>query len=144
MNYKFDLYGWFSGTSDAKTSRSTTVVPANLSLTETPGELRANFTGYVWQDLAYTTPSVIPEPPAHVPEAVTMRQARLALLGAGVLATADAAIAGMPGIEGDAARIEWGYAHEVRRDAPLVAGMAAVLGLTEEQLDSLFVTAASL
>lgn len=79
-----------------------------------------------------------------VPQAVTMRQARLALLAAGKLTTANAAITAMPGTEGDAARIEWEYAHEVRRDAALVAGMASVLGLTSEQLDELFIAAAAI
>ncbi len=81
---------------------------------------------------------------ATVPTAVTMRQARLALLGANVLATADAAIAAMPGIEGAAARIEWEYAHEIRRDALLVSAMSSLLGLTEATLDQLFITANTL
>lgn len=76
-----------------------------------------------------------------VPTAVTMRQARLALLAAGMLATVNSVIAAMPGAEGDAARIEWEYAHEVRRDAALVAGMATALNLTSEQLDALFIAA---
>ena len=80
----------------------------------------------------------------NVPQAVTMRQARLALLAAGKLTTANAAIAAMPGTEGEAARIEWEYAHEVRRDSALVAGMASVLGLTSEQLDGLFIAAAAI
>jgi len=80
-------------------------------------------------------------PPVRVPVAVTMRQARLALLSAGMLDTADAAIAAMPGIEGQAARIEWEYAHEIRRDSPLVVAMAALLGLDEPALDQLFVAA---
>lgn len=76
----------------------------------------------------------------NVPQAVTMRQARLALLAAGHLAAVDAAIAAMD----DAVRIEWEYAHEVRRDSPLVAGMGAVLGLTGAQLDALFIAAGAL
>lgn len=78
------------------------------------------------------------------PKVISMRQARLALLGAGLLAGVDAAIAAMPGAEGDAARIEWEYAQEVRRDSPLLAGMMAALGLTSEQVDGLFVAAAGL
>lgn len=83
---------------------------------------------------------VEPEPP-FIPVIVSMRQARLALLGAGLLTTVNDAIAVMPGIEGEAARIEWEYATEVRRDSPLVVGLASVLGLTEGQLDSLFIAA---
>jgi len=81
---------------------------------------------------------------ATVPTSVTMRQARLALLGANVLASVDAAIASMEGVEGDAARIEWEYAHEIRRDSPLVTAMSGLLNLDETALDQLFITASGL
>ena len=45
---------------------------------------------------------------------------------------------------GDAARIEWEYAQEVRLDSPLVAGLSAALGLTDETLDNLYKVAAGL
>ena len=83
-------------------------------------------------------------PVAPVPEVVTMRQARLALLGAGLLAQVNTAVANMPGAEGDAARIEWEYAQEVRRDSPLVAALSVALGLTDETLDNLYKVAAGL
>lgn len=79
-----------------------------------------------------------------VPEVVTMRQARLALLGAGLLAQVNTAVTNMPGAEGDAARIEWEYAQEVRRDAPLVAALSAAFGWTSAQLDDLFTEGAKL
>lgn len=79
-----------------------------------------------------------------VPEVVTMRQARLALLGAGLLAQVNTAVANMLGAEGDAARIEWEYAQEVRRDSPLVAALSEILGLTDEALDNLYRTAVGL
>lgn len=57
------------------------------------------------------------EPPVASPfdEMQSARQARLALLGAGLLAQVNTAVANMVGAEGDAARIEWEYAQEVRR-----------------------------
>lgn len=79
-----------------------------------------------------------------VPEVVTMRQARLALLGAGLLAQVNTAVANMPGAEGDAARIEWEYAQEVRRDSPLVAALSAAFGWTGARLDDLFTEGAKL
>ncbi len=79
-----------------------------------------------------------------VPVAVTMRQARLALLQAGMLATVNGAIAAMPGAAGDAARIEWEFSSEVQRHKPLVLALAPLLGLDDAQLDALFVQAASL
>lgn len=75
---------------------------------------------------------------------VTMRQARLALLGAGLLTTVNAAIAAMPGAQGEAARIEWEYSQEVQRDRGLVSALGAQMGMTAAQLDALFATAAAL
>ncbi len=75
---------------------------------------------------------------------VTMRQARLALLGAGLLDAVNAAVAAMPGAGGAAARIEWEYSSEVHRHKALVSALGPALGLTEAQLDQLFVTAAGI
>lgn len=90
-----------------------------------------------------TLPEYVPAVVA-VPEFVTMRQARLALLGAGLLAQVNTAVESMPGAEGDAARIEWEYAQEVRRDSPLVAALSAAFGWTSTQLDDMFVSAKTL
>lgn len=79
-----------------------------------------------------------------VPQAVTMRQARLALFSAGKLATVNAAIAGMTGAQGEAARIEWEFSSEVKRSQPLVLAMGPVLGMSDVQLDALFIAAAKL
>ena len=87
---------------------------------------------------------VVVAPVPVIPQSATMRQARLALLGAGLLAHVNAAIEAMPGIEGEAARIEWEFASEIRRDSPLVSGLSEALGLTSEQLDALFIEAAKL
>ena len=79
-----------------------------------------------------------------VPQAVTMRQARLALLAANMLTTVNTAIAAMPGAEGEAARIEWEYAQEVRRDSALVQSLIPALGMNDAALDALFTAAAAL
>lgn len=97
----------------------------------------------VWLD-AGNTPEPLPttvQPPIMV---VTMRQARLALLQAGLLQTVNDAVASMPGAAGEDARIEWEYSQEVQRDKQLVLALAPVLGLSEAQLDALFVAAAAL
>jgi hypothetical protein len=73
-----------------------------------------------------------------------MRQARLALLQVGLLATVEAAIAAMPVLEGETARIEWEYAATVDRSNPLFASLGAALQLSEEDLDNLFRLAARL
>lgn len=79
-----------------------------------------------------------------VPQSVTMRQARLALLGAGLLGNVNAAVAAMPGAAGDEARIEWEFSSEVQRHKPLVQALAPALNLTDAQLDQLFIAAAQL
>lgn len=105
---------------------------------------RFNFTRADFPDVQPPAlPEYVPEVVA-VPEVVTMRQARLALLGAGLLAQVNTAVANMPGTEGDAARIEWEYAQEVRRDSPLVAALSAAFGWTSAQLDDLFTEGAKL
>lgn len=81
---------------------------------------------------------------AQVPVEVTMRQARLALLNAGLLANVTAAIAAMTGAAGDSARIEWEFSSTVQRNKPLVLSLGAALSLTEAQIDDLFITAKSL
>lgn len=100
---------------------------------------RADFPGALPPALPEYVPVVDP-----VPEVVTMRQARLALLGAGLLAQVNTAVANMPGADGDAARIEWEYAQEVRRDSPLVAALSVAFGWTAAQLDDLFTEGAKL
>ena len=78
--------------------------------------------------------------PVPVPLSITPLQARRALRAAGLLGAVNGAVASAdPDIQ-DA----WEYAIEVRRDNPIIAGMAASLGLTEAQLDDLFRQAATL
>lgn len=82
--------------------------------------------------------------PPQVPQRVTMRQARLALLGAGLLPQVEGAINALPEPPQTAARIEWDFSSEVFRDREFVNMLGAGLGLTSTQIDQLFITAASL
>lgn len=84
-----------------------------------------------------------PEPP-YVPASVTMRQARLALLGAGLLDDVETAIAALPSPQKEAAKIEWEYSQEVQRHNGFVSVLAPMLGMTAEQTDALFIGAATL
>ena len=82
---------------------------------------------------------------ASIPQSVTMRQARLALLGAGHLVGVDAAIAAIPDdMQRQAAQIEWEYAQTVDRNAPFTQTLATALGLSDADLDALFTAAAAL
>jgi hypothetical protein len=79
--------------------------------------------------------------PDIVPEKISMRQCRLVLLQQNLLNDVQALIdtAG-----NEAYKIEWEYASEVYRNAALVQIIAQELPLTEEQVDELFVLAATL
>jgi len=83
-------------------------------------------------------------PPPPPPAVVDMAQARLALLQAGLLAAVQVAINSMPGLAGDAARIEWEFRPTVRRDSPLVTALASALSLDSAALDQLFIAASAL
>jgi len=78
------------------------------------------------------------------PLVVSNRQARLALLQAGLLDTVNNTISTLGSPDAQAIQIEWEYASEIRRDSPLVVGLGAMLGLSEIQINQLFETAASL
>jgi len=80
-------------------------------------------------------------PPPGVPQSVTMRQARLALHAAGLLAGVDAAIAAMPEPDRTAAQITWEFAATVDRQFGMVPALAAAMGMTETQIDDLFIAA---
>ncbi|RYF72454.1 MAG: hypothetical protein EOO22_10755 [Comamonadaceae bacterium] len=79
-----------------------------------------------------------------VPVEVTMRQARLALLGSGKLALVAPAIDALPEPQRTAAQIEWEYSAMVERNRPFVLTLGAALGLSAAQLDQLFIVAATL
>lgn len=83
-------------------------------------------------------------PPPGPPSVVTMRQARLALLQAGKLAGVAQAIAALPSPAKESAQIEWEYSTEVRRDWPVVQALAPALGMSDADLDALFIQASTL
>jgi hypothetical protein len=97
-----------------------------------------------------TPPAPDAPQPSNVPTTVTRRQARQALLLAGLLDDVSAAIAqlddGTP--EGKQqmrlAQIEWEDSLEFERARPLVIEIGAAIGLDVAELDALFVIAAGL
>lgn len=75
-----------------------------------------------------------------VPQSVTMRQARLMLSNAGLLDSVNASVqASSKDIQ-----LTWEYAQEVKRNDPYVLSLGASLGLTDAQIDNLFIQAATL
>lgn len=98
-------------------------------------------------DLVVMSPAEVedhlnPQPTPIVPQVVTMRQARLALLSIGLLDQVEPAIDAMDEPARTIAKIEWDYSSEVHRDKPFVNSLGEILGLDGESIDALFAAAA--
>ncbi len=79
--------------------------------------------------------------PGVCPASVSAYQARIALLNAGLLAAAEALMAD-PATEA-VARIAWEHATVFERSSPFIVTLAPALGLSEAQVDDLFIAAAA-
>lgn len=144
MGYRYDNYGWYCG--EGEGSRCADIAPTNLSTAETVGEPRANWTGYAWADLPYVTPvppEAIPETPI-VPETITPRQGYIILSRYGLLSAVKAYFAALEGQAGEEAQIELEFAQEWRRDWPTLVNAAYSFGLSDAQIDQMFMEAAAL
>ena len=115
---------------------------ATLTAFEGFSYITDNYTGIIpdvdaslwrWDGNAIT--AIVP-----VPGVVSRRQARLLLLGQGLLDQVEAMMA----TQDRAAQITWQDATEFKRNDPLLKGLATNLGLTEEQIDQFFIAAAQL
>jgi hypothetical protein len=80
-----------------------------------------------------------------IPKSVTRRQAKQALLLAGLLSHVQPALDAIPdATQRGLAQIEWDESLEFERARPLLINLATALGLSSAQLDALFVQAATL
>jgi hypothetical protein len=99
--------------------------------------------GYEWDGSAwvYTPPdpaeAIATERAAMV---VSRFQARAALLNAGLLDSVETALANADPF----AKLAWADATEFRRNSPTIATLQSTIGLTDEQIDNLFRTAAQI
>ena len=76
---------------------------------------------------------------ATVPTTISPRQARLALNAVGLLDDVEAAVATSKEYQ-----IFWEYSLEIKRDDAVLNTMAAALGMTEKQVDDLFIAGSKL
>lgn len=135
MAHTYNRFGWYDG--DGEGARSTPVAPSNFSTSETPGNLRSNWTGHAWVELPYVPRVFVPVEP--VPESVTMLQAQLELIEAGHYDTVETYFATRGNAKADKiAKVMWAKAGTVERNHELTATLQAVLALTDEQTDDLF------
>ena len=70
-----------------------------------------------------------------VPETISMKQARLALLNIEKLDDVESAIVDR------SVRIEWEYATTIERYNSAIVGVLRTIGMTEDQIDDLFIAA---
>ena len=96
-----------------------------------------------WANIEAVSYTEEPEPVAPVvPEQVTLWQLRAVLEIMGLEATVTAVIKGMPeGVESTVAWRAWEYANNIRRSSPTVIALKAILQLTDEQVDQIFIQA---
>ena len=83
-----------------------------------------------------------PHEPTPVPRAVTARQAKRALLAAGVTdADVEAVLDTLPEPIRSQARIDWRESSEFVRSNPTLVALAPMLGITAAEVDQLFIAA---
>jgi hypothetical protein len=112
-------------------------VHADLSWVDCPDEVTPET--HEWNAGIFVEITVdTPEPP--IPDTVAMYQARIALQQAGFLTTVQAGISQMSA----EAQIKWEFAPTVKRNDALTIAMTAALGLTDGQLDALFLAASEI
>ena len=90
-------------------------------------------------------PEPVPVQTSGVPQSVSRAQGKLALIQAGLWPAAIAFVEGIADPTQRAyAEVALNDTQEWRRDSPFLASAAAALGLSEAQLDTLFITAGGL
>lgn len=82
----------------------------------------------------------VPDAAPVVPHSVPRRQALLALDAAGILDDVESMIMNGP----RSGQIEWDAATEFRRGHPLILAIGSSLGLSENDIDELFIAASNL
>jgi hypothetical protein len=96
--------------------------------------------GITVEEVDDSVPPIAPPEPSDVPDAVTPRQARLALLEAGLLDQVEQSVTAA----GGATKIAWDFASLIERQDPLIISIGAALNLTDDQIDVLFKYAATI
>jgi hypothetical protein len=86
----------------------------------------------------------LPPPPVRIPREIANWRARAILDISGLLPSVEASLAAMTGEAGVVVRTAWQSGAPLARRGPTVSALAPALGLTEEQVDSMFIAAATL
>lgn len=93
----------------------------------------------------WTPEEIAADKKSKIPRTVSMRQGRLALLAAGLLDNVETTLSELSDESSrKKAQIEWEYAQTIDRDSVWISMLTSALGLTEDQLDELFIAASKL
>jgi hypothetical protein len=85
------------------------------------------------------------QPLPSVPPSVSPRQMRIALITSGVsLQDIEDTLDSLPEPHRSIAKVTWEYSVEFQRNNPILISLAPMLGLTEQQVDDLFILASTL
>lgn len=98
--------------------------------------------GGVWTQVWNVRELTAEELKSRVPASITKRQARQELIEAGLIGAVESAINAISDATQKALMLSWWNDSQVyERDRPELAAMAASIGLTEDQVDALFINA---
>ncbi len=136
--YLYDERGCYT-----ETREHSIKAPLPSRWTKTPPPETTSGEWAVWNRSHWTITAeepLFPEPVMTVPQTVSRFQARAALYQAGLFDQVETLMQNSetPML----ARLAWQDAQEFKRQSPTVLAMASALGLTDEQIDELFITAA--
>jgi hypothetical protein len=135
--YKLDSNNVYSGTIDISKYDP---VPPNSTLTSPPSLTGIwQFNNNEWIELQ-EYPVIVNNNALMVPDTLTIRRAKLVLHKNNLLATVNAAVASAD----EVTKIEWEYATEIKRNWPTLVAVQQSLGLTDEQVDNLFIEGSTL
>lgn len=116
------------------------VVGVSIGRRDDKGTWRIDYDGDVTSHQLALAQNVVDDFDAEapdVPPSVTPYQARRALNAAGLREAAEAAIA----VASQDVRDAWEYALSIERTSPFIAAVGVALGLTDAEIDQLFVAA---
>jgi len=137
MNVHIIENGSVTSTIVATVAEAQTAFPTAICIEATEGGI-----GWVWDGVTLTNPN--PPGPPGVPISITPRQGYIILSRYGILAAVKAYFAALEGQAGEEAQIELEFAQEWKRTWPTLISAATSFGLTDVQIDQMFVEASAL
>ena len=139
--YNFDDFGYYTGI--LKEIHDLAAIPKNWTKVSPPDIPEGKFAKYADRRWRLLSEKIYPK---KVPLTITKRQAKQQLLLAGLLDDVELGITNITNeTEKRLAQIYWEDSQEFERNHPMLISLGnSILGLTEQQLDDLFIEASKL